>query len=65
VLTMSTNELAATISRLIFGSVFRNGATIGASTRSIAGGGALIRNRPDGTSHRPPHLIQRAPRRYR
>ena len=31
----------------------RNGATIGASTRSIAGGGALMRRRPDGTPRRP------------
>src|ERR1700730_6253890 len=50
---MSINELSLTISRSTFGYALRNGAAIGASTRSIAGGGALIRKRPDGTSRRP------------
>src|SRR6266478_5438695 len=50
---MSISELSATISRSICGYCRRNGAAIGASTRSIAGGGALMRKRPDGTSRRP------------
>src|ERR1700761_8957058 len=49
---MSTNELSPTISKSICGWAARNGATIGAITRSIAGGGALMRNRPDGTPRR-------------
>src|SRR3984885_3301505 len=58
---MSTNELSPTISRSIFGKAARNGATIGASPRSIAGGGALIRRRPDGTPRRPRTWFRASP----
>src|ERR1700761_3465192 len=42
-----------TISSSTSGYSCRNGPSIGASTRSTAGGGALMRSRPEGTPRRP------------